>query len=67
MPAQPIAHSAVLIERSPMIGLLGDNRLTAGHETLVSFCGPQNTAKQPLRPVNHRGVSTVSKTVPYTA
>ena len=30
----------------PMIGLLGDNRLAAGHDlvmTLVSFCGPPNT------------------------
>ena len=24
--------------------------------TLAAFCGPPNTAKQPLRPVHHRGV-----------
>ena len=35
--------------------------------TLASFCGPPNAAKQALRPVYHRGVSTASKTVPCTA
>ena len=59
--AQPIAHSAVL--SSPMMGLLGDNRLAAGHDLGRPYlraarppCAKHGQTASATGPSDHRGV-----------